>query len=67
MRWSVTLMLLGLLGILVGAAIVGRAWFGLAVVADSMALVAFGLYREIPSGQQLAELERRRELRRQAA
>jgi hypothetical protein len=66
-RLSAFLMILGLVGVLIGAAIIGATAFGLAVIADSVALVAYGLLRDVPTDAELYEVNARHEARRQAA
>lgn len=46
MRSSVLLTVAGLLGVILGAALIARWAVGLAVVGDSLALAAYGLLRE---------------------
>lgn len=48
MRLSVLLVVLGMLGLIGGAWLVGMWAVGCAVMADSLALIALGLLREGP-------------------
>lgn len=46
MRLSVVLTVVGLLGVLAGAALIARWALGLAVIGDSIALAVYGLLRD---------------------
>lgn len=67
MRLSATLMTLGLLGVLGGAYLIGTVALGVAIIADSVGLVAYGLLRDTAKPDVVSEHDRIREARRQAA
>ncbi len=48
MRVSAVLTAAGLLGVLVGAALISRFTLGLALIADSAAVVFLGMWRDVP-------------------
>jgi hypothetical protein len=56
-RLSVLLIVAGMLGVVAGAWLIGRWAVGIAVVADSASLAAWGLLRDMP--ERPAELRRR--------
>jgi hypothetical protein len=47
-RWSVVLFVLGLAGVVGGAALVGRWAVGCAVIADSVVLAVLAWMRDLP-------------------
>ncbi len=49
MRLSVVLVVLGMLGIVGGAWLIGLWAVGCAVIADSALLVAYGVLRDVPA------------------
>ena len=57
MRLSACLLVLSLLGVLGGAWLIGRWAFGVAVVADSIAIGAWALLRDDGQGEQAAAAE----------
>lgn len=51
MRLSALLIVVGLLGVIGGAFLIGRWAVGVAVIADSAALAGWGLLRDVPERQ----------------
>lgn len=48
MRWSVLLFVLGLVGVVGGAFLIGRWAVGVAVIADSVTVAVLAWLREVP-------------------
>lgn len=60
MRLSMSLIVAGLLGVVGGAWLIAPWAVGCAVVADSVALAAYGLLRDVPAKPESPEQARRR-------
>lgn len=51
MRLSLSLFVIGLVGVVGGAYLIGRWAVGLAVILDSVAVAAYGLTRDVPDNK----------------